>query len=147
MEKAPVKVLVDTPVWSLALRRNVEQLSREQVRDRETLSELIGEGRAEIIGPVRQEVLSGIRNQQQFQKVLKYLRLFDDTALRQEDYEEAARIHNLCRAAGISGSGVDFLICAAAQRRQWQILTLDRDFERYARHTSIRLLMPKSSAP
>lgn len=141
-----MKVLVDTPVWSLALRRNVEQLSREQVRDRETLSELIGDGRAEIIGPVRQEVLSGIRNQQQYQKVLEYLRVFDDAALMREDYEEAARIHNLCRAAGVSGSGVDFLLCAAAQRRQWQILTLDKDFERYARHTSIRLLIPKSSA-
>ena len=142
-----MKVLVDTPVWSLALRRNVEQLSREQVRDRETLSELIGDGRAEIIGPVRQEVLSGIRNQQQYQKVLEYLRVFDDAALMREDYEEAARIHNLCRAAGVSGSGVDFLLCAAAQRRQWQILTLDKDFERYARHTSIRLLMPKPSVP
>ena len=75
---------------------------------------------------------------------MEYLQLFEDESLERKDYEEAARIHNLCRAAGVSGSGVDFLICAAAGRRQWQVLTLDKDFERYARHTPIRLLIPKS---
>ena len=141
-----MRVLVDTPVWSLALRRNLQQLSREQNRDRETLTELIDEGRAEIIGPVRQEVLSGIRNEVQFQRVRQYLQLFQDTTLAREDYEEAARIHNQCRAAGISGSSVDFLICAVALGRHWQILTLDKDFERYARHIHIRLFPARTSA-
>jgi len=140
-----VKVLVDTPVWSLALRRNLQHLTQEQNRDRETLSELIREGRAEIIGPVRQEVLSGIRNEDQFRRVREDLQLFEDTTLAREDYEEAARIHNQCRTAGSSGSTVDFLICAVALRRQWQILTLDKDFQRYARHIPIRLFPPRTS--
>lgn len=139
-----MKVLVDTPVWSLALRRNLQHLTQEQNRDRETLRELIREGRAEIIGPVRQEVLSGIRNEDQFRRVREDLQLFEDTTLAREDYEEAARIHNHCRAAGVSGSGVDFLICAVAIQRQWQILTLDKDFERYARHIPIRLFPPRA---
>ena len=139
-----MKVLVDTPVWSLALRRDLVHLTAKQDRDREALGELIREGRAEIIGPVRQEVLSGIRDEVQFQRVRQYLQLFEDTTLAREDYEEAARIHNQCRAGGISGSTVDFLLCAVALRRQWQILTLDKDFERYARHIPIRLFLPRT---
>ena len=142
-----MKVLVDTPVWSLALRQKLREHTREQSLAREALQELIEEGRAEIIGPVRQELLSGFRDDMEFQQLRDRLRRFEDTPLNREDYEEAARIHNQCRAAGISGSGVDFLICAVAARRQWQILTLDKDFERYARHTPIRLFVPRTSLP
>ena len=39
---------------------------------------------------------------------------------------------NTCRAAGVQGSNTDFLICAAAERRQFSILTTGRDFVRYA---------------
>jgi predicted nucleic acid-binding protein len=39
---------------------------------------------------------------------------------------------NQCRARGISGSAVDFLICAAAHRLKWAIFTTDLDFQRYA---------------
>lgn len=142
-----MRVLVDTPVWSLALRRDLRNLTAEQDRDREALAELIQEGRVEIIGPVRQEVLSGIRNEVQFQRVRESLQRFEDTTLEREDYEEAARIHNQCRTAGISGSGVDFLLCAVASRRQWLILTLDKDFERYAKHIPLRLFPPRSFLP
>jgi hypothetical protein len=48
-------------------------------------------------------------------------------------------MHNLCRTRGIAGSAVDFLICAAAQRRGWEIFTTDRDFERYARVLGLKL--------
>ena len=46
------------------------------------------------------------------------------------DYEEAERMHNLCRARGIAGSAIDFLICAMPQR-WWDrhIFTTDCDFE------------------
>ena len=40
---------------------------------------------------------------------------------------------NQCRSRGIAGSPIDFLICAVAHRRTWQIFTLDRDFTLYAK--------------
>jgi predicted nucleic acid-binding protein len=138
--------LVDTPAWSLALRQPLRHQTQEQALAAEILQELIADGQAEIIGPVRQELLCGFRDEVEFRQLRDRLRRFQDAPLDREDYEEAARIHNLCRAAGVSGSSVDFLICAVAGRRQWQILTLDKDFERYARHTSIRLVIPKTSA-
>ncbi len=56
--QAPVMVLVDTSVWSLALRRKPEHLSpREQLLVAEW-SELVREGRVQMIGPIRQELLS-----------------------------------------------------------------------------------------
>ena len=140
-----MRVLVDTPVWSLVLRQKLRDHTQEQRFAQEALHELIEAGRAEIIGPVRQELLSGFREDREFQQLRDRLRRFEDAILNREDYEEAARFHNQCRAGGISGSAVDFLICAVALRRQWQILTLDKDFERYARHIPIRLFSPRTS--
>jgi len=126
-------------VWSLALRRKEADLNaRERVLTR-ALAELIREGRAQIVGAIRQELLSGIREEERFQKLRNYLRAFDEPGIEVLDYEEAARLHNLCRGRGIAGSAIDFLICAVAQRRDWQIFTTDRDFERYGRVLALKL--------
>ena len=132
-------VLVDTPVWSLALRRKEADLNaRERVLTR-ALAELIREGRVSMMGAIRQELLSGIREEEGFRTLRNYLRAFEEPGIEVLDYEEAARMHNLCRGRGIAGSAVDFLICAVAQRRDWHILTTDRDFERYGRVLGLKL--------
>ena len=132
-------VLVDTPVWSLALRRRPGDLNpREQALTR-SLAELIREGRAQIVGAVRQELLSGIREADRFEELREYLRAFDEPKLDVRDYEEAAQMHNRCRSKGIAGSAIDFLICAVAQRRKWQVLTTDLDFERYGKVLGLEL--------
>ena len=132
-------VLVDTPVWSLALRRKSTDLnSREKVLTG-ALAELIREGRAQLMGVIRQELLSGIREEERFHKLRTYLRAFDEPDIETLDYEEAARMHNLCRGRGIAGTAIDLLICAVAQRRGWHIFTTDRDFERYGRMIDLKL--------
>jgi predicted nucleic acid-binding protein len=93
-----------------------------------------------LIGPVRQEVFSGIQEEAAFDKVCNRLRAFPDEPLDRSTWEEAARAHNACRAAGIAGSAVDFLICAAALRGNLALLTTDRDFSRYARILPLTLL-------
>jgi predicted nucleic acid-binding protein len=132
-------VLVDTPVWSLALRRRPEHLSESQQGLVNVLAELIREGRAQMLGPVRQELLSGIRQETQYKRIRDYLRAFREPSLEAEDYEDAARMSNQCRSGGIDGSSVDFLICAAAHRRGWAIFTTDRDFQNYASVLPLRL--------
>lgn len=52
-----LKNLVDTSVWSLALRRKTIPANRFV----DELNELIKERRVQMIGPIRQEILSGIR--------------------------------------------------------------------------------------
>jgi predicted nucleic acid-binding protein len=123
-----MNVLVDTAVWSLALRRPAN-LDRIEVR---ALAELIREGRVLMIGPVRQELLSGIRGKAQFDRLREHLQAFPDAVLEEEDFEEAAVCYNRCRARGVQGSNTDFLICAVAWRREIPIFTTDKDFTRYA---------------
>jgi predicted nucleic acid-binding protein len=132
-------VLVDTSVWSLALRRKRTDLSPAEDGLKTSLRELVEQGRAQIVGPVREELLSRIRVDEAFRKVRDALRAFDEPQLRIRDYEEAARISNICRARGIAGSPVDFLICAVAHLRNWQVFTTDRYFIRYSKVLPLRL--------
>ena len=133
-------VLVDTPVWSLALRRRPADLRGRDRRLKQYLSELVREGRVQLLGAIRQEILSGIREEAQFGRIRNDLRAFEDVALTVDDYEEAAQMSNRCRRSGIASSATDMLICAASARRRWQIFSTDRDFAHYRRVLSIQLL-------
>jgi predicted nucleic acid-binding protein len=135
-----MKILVDTSVWSLALRRNLPADGPEVSE----LIELIREVRVQMIGPVRQELLSGVKNQSQFQKLRNHLRAFPDLELTSRDYETAAEFFNLCRGKGIQGSNTDFLICAIAARNRFPIFTTDGDFTLFQPHLPITLYYPRS---
>lgn len=124
-----MKVLVDTSVWSLALRRREHAQSPEA----EELGRLIASHVVEIIGPIRQEVLSGVRESAQFERLETCLDAFVDLPLTAEDYVTAAKFYNLCRAKGIQGSNTDFLICAVAVRYDLSVFTTDGDFPHFAR--------------
>lgn len=134
-----MKVLVDTSVWSLALRRKSGDLNPQEHRLTEHLADLIRHDQVVVIGPIRQELLSGIRSTVTFERLKRRLRDYDDEALTPADYESAAAFGNTCRTAGISGSAIDFLMCAAADRRGLAIFTTDRDFSRYAAAIPVKL--------
>jgi predicted nucleic acid-binding protein len=136
-----MNIVVDTSVWSLALRRRKALPAIEALE----LAELIREGRIAMIGPVRQELLSGVASPVHYETLREYLRAFPDVALEPEDYEEAAAFFNRCRAKGIQGSNTDFLICAVASRRQLGILTTDVDFAHFAKVLPIHLHPPRES--
>lgn len=130
-----MSVLVDSSVWSLALRRR--QFSEHPAV--EELRELIRATRAHLIGAIRQEILSGIRENAQFERLRNRLREFPDLPVITEDHERAAEIFNLCRSHGIQGSNADFLLCAVAERYSMPILTTDEDFSLFSRHIPIEL--------
>lgn len=129
-----MKVLVDTSVWSLALRKNInpdDKIIKE-------LLELIHELRVVIIGPIRQEILSGISDPNKYEKFKDKLKPFEDISIETEVYELAAHLFNQCRKKGIQGSHVDFLICAVSIKNDFSIFTLD-DFKKYKKHINIKL--------
>ena len=138
-----MRVLVDTTIWSLALRRRNPKQPESVLIDE--LSELIQELRAVLIGPVRQEVLSGIPDTKDFDVVRQHLDAFDDLAIVSEDYVEAARMFNACRKKGVQGSHIDFLICAVSKRHSTPVFTTDKDFTNYARHLDLQLYKPRES--
>ena len=134
-----MKVLVDTSVWSLALRRHLVSDAPEVSE----LAELIREVRIRMIGPVRQELLSGMKSQAQFQKLRNHLRAFPDLEVTTRDYETAAEYFNLCRGKGVQGSNTDFLICAIAVRHKIPIFTTDADFTLFQQHLPVTLHPPR----
>ena len=137
-----MKVLVDTSVWSLALRRpkNVA-LSPEQQNVVTALADLMQDGRAVMMGAIRQELLSGIKTQAGFDALKSTLTAFEDVPLAMQDYEKAAEVFNTCRANGVQGSNTDFLICAVSINHQLPIFSVDNDFLNYRRHLPVLLYL------
>jgi predicted nucleic acid-binding protein len=130
-----MKVIVDTSVWSLALRRDKDH-SPAPVQE---LRHIIHDHRVQMIGPIRQEILSGIRSESQFKKLRKHLESFPDLPILTKDYVSAAQFFNHCRSKGIHGSNTDFLICAVAVRNKFSIYTTDKDFELFSKYIQIIL--------
>ena len=128
-------VLVDTCVWSVALRSR----TRKETTVAERLTQLIDNNQARLIGPIRQEVLSGYTDKNSFDRLRQKIAYFPNEPIIDADYESAAEYSNFCRAKGIQGSHTDFLICAVSIRAEFEIYTTDKDFQRYAKHLPISL--------
>lgn len=129
-------VLVDTCVWSTALRRrNPESVPEEAV----LLQRLIRQHRAVMIGPILQEVLTGIKHHEQFNRLYGKLNAFDLLPIAETDYINAASQANICRSNGVQGSHTDFLIAAMAIKHHIPVLTTDNDFIHYQKHIPVLL--------
>lgn len=135
-----MKVIVDTCVWSLALRKD----SPKDEKIIKALTELIREVRVQLIGPIRQEILSGIKSHKRFLELKEYFSAFLDLNLESSDFEKAAEFFNICRRKGIQGSNTDFLICAAAFNHDHEIFTIDKDFEYFNKYIPIKLFEIKN---
>lgn len=140
-----MRVLIDTTVWSCALRRNTTSPTEKAAA--EECAHLVESGWVVMIGPIRQEVLSGIRNPNLCASIRDILRDYVDLPLRAEHHERAAEFYNKVRSKGIQGSHGDFIICAAAAEYDCQIMTLDQDFARYAEHLPISLYPVRALRP
>ena len=134
-----MKVIVDTDVWSEALRRKKGKKSNYV----DELVDLIQEGRLEMIGPIRMEVLSGIRDQETFDGFSERLSAFEDRNIPSEIYILTARFFNLCRSKGLQGSNTDFVICACSVHWKIPILSKDKDYLLYRKHLPIELIEPR----
>jgi predicted nucleic acid-binding protein len=131
-------IACDTSALSQFLRRSPDTQNDVALK----VEKLIDSNELALFGIVRQELLSGIKLPAHFERIdltTQALPLFfaDD-----EDHTTAARFVNTCRAKGIQGSPVDFLICAMAVKRKFRIYTTDPDFELYEPIIPIELYRP-----
>jgi predicted nucleic acid-binding protein len=129
-----MKVLVDTCIWSYALRHKNPILEIKIL-----LKEIIRDGRLVIIGPIRQEILSGISKETQFESLKERLSPFEDVPLTSDHFIKAAEFSNICMKKGVQGSTTDFLICSVAYLENIEIFTTDLDFKNYKKHLPIKL--------
>jgi hypothetical protein len=130
-----VSVLVDTSVWSIALRRDRPPASREI----EALRAAIERGDVCLLGVILQEVLQGFPSSDRARRLVERLSPFPVLSLHRGDYIYAAEIRNRCRFKGLAISTIDAQIAAASINHRCALLTLDRDFAGVARHFPLRL--------
>jgi hypothetical protein len=132
-----MRVLVDTSVWSLALRRKGPAHHPSVVR---LASLLRANEDLFLTGLILQEVLQAFRSEASFRAIGKHLEPFPLLDLGRSDYAYAATLHRRCAARGVSASTADCQIAAAAIRHDCGLLTADRDFERIARLDGLELV-------
>lgn len=131
-------IVVDTSVWSLALRRpsgtgatpHAARLLRTLVEDGQPVW---------MPGIVKQELLSGIRHEAQFDRLLRVLEPFQNLLAIDADHVRAAQVANSCRANGVQVGAVDALIVAMTLRLDGILLTTDRDYQDIHTHCPFNL--------
>jgi len=132
-------VLVDTSIWSLALRRRRRDLDARELRLVHAAREMVIAGDAAVIPLIRQEVLSGLSLASQFATIKAQLAVLTTLPTPNEMYILAAEFYNICRRAGSAPGAIDMTICAAANIHGTPIFSTDPDFLRYANHLPIQL--------
>ena len=133
-----MNVLVDTSVWSLALRRSPATVPPREVV---LLGECLERGDVVVTtGLVLQELLQGFHGPAQGRRILKELSLLPVIMPEVEDHVAAASLRNHCRRRGVQVGTIDALLARLSIRHGLHLLTADRDFEAMGRHCPISLL-------
>ena len=132
-----MRVVVDTSVWSLFLRKD-GPASHAQVTKLTGLLE--DQQEVAITGAILQEVLQAFRSEQTVAAMVQYLEPFPLLETDRETFIEAARIHRSCAAKGITASTIDCQIAAGALRHDHALLSADSDFGYIARVCDLMLL-------
>jgi len=132
-----IRFLIDTSVWSEALRRKEKKLNSS-----ETLVKRIIENNEEIviIGIILQEILRGITNETLFSEIKNILNDFSFIDISREDYIFAAELRNKCKQQGITAGSFDFLIASVAINNNLTLVTYNNNFINISRHTRLKIL-------
>jgi predicted nucleic acid-binding protein len=132
-----MNILVDTSVWSLALRRTPASSAPEALLLARCLE------RQDLIvttGLVIQELLQGFQGPTQRKRILRDFSLVPVIMPEVKDHVEAAALRNHCRRRGVQVGTIDALLARLAIRHGLHLLTADRDFDTMARHCSLALI-------
>jgi predicted nucleic acid-binding protein len=137
-----VTLLVDTSVWSLALRRDTEAEEPEVQALKDALSG------AEVVvttGLVLQELLQGFAGAKASEKIVERFSALGLIQPDREDHIAAANLRNSCRRAGVQLGTVDALIAQLCMRHEAVLLSTDQDFVHAAKHCKLKLWSLKAA--
>lgn len=136
-------LLVDTSVWSLALRRDVEATD-PQVQ--ELKDALLGSDVVVITGLVLQELLQGFSGAKAQAQIVERFAALPLLQPDRDDHIGAATLRNACRQAGVQIGTIDALLAQLAIRHDLTLLTTDKDFTHAAKHCALRVWPAKARA-
>jgi hypothetical protein len=131
-----VTLLVDTSVWSLALRRDGVPKSPEVAALRAALES--GES-VLTTGLILQELLQGFSGPRAREQLLARFSALPMLSPTRADHIDAAVLRNHCRRSGIQIGTIDALLAQLCIGHDITLLSADRDFVHVAAHSTLRV--------
>lgn len=127
-------ILVDTSVWSLALRLDVVADAPEvrALHDAVTSDNVIV-----TTGLVLQELLQGFSGPKDRDLIVQRLSAIPMLQSDREDHIGAADLRNECRRHGVQLGTIDALLAQLCIRHTLTLLTTDKDFQHAANHVPL----------
>jgi predicted nucleic acid-binding protein len=138
-----VTLLVDTSVWSLALRRDIEAPDPEVHQLKEAL---LGADTVVTTGLVLQELLQGFSGPKDRTRIVERFAALPLLQPDREDHVAAAGVRNVCRRAGVQLGTIDAVIAQLCIRHDLILLTTDEDFSYAAEHCPLRVWPARARA-
>lgn len=129
-------LLVDTSVWSLALRRDARAEGAEVQALRAALA---GNQSVVTTGLILQELLQGFSGPRARREIIEKFSALPLIPPDRQDHIEAAELRNRCRRAGVQVGTIDALLIQLCARHDLIMLTTDRDFTLAAKHCDFRV--------
>jgi predicted nucleic acid-binding protein len=129
-------LLVDTSVWSLALRRDVEIATQEVVALREAIE---GSDAVVTTGFVLQELLQGFNGPNDRQAIIDRFGALPLIQPDRQDQVAAAEVRNACRRSGVQMGTIDALLIQLCGRHDLTLLSADKDFSNAAAFVPFKL--------
>ena len=129
-------LLVDTSVWSLALRRDGTYEAKEVLALREALT---GADSVVTTGLVLQELLQGFNGPKAKEAIIERFGALPLIRPDRQDHVAAAEVRNACRRGGVQIGTIDALLIQLCGRYEMTLLSSDKDFANAARHVPFRL--------
>ena len=131
-----MSLLVDTSVWSLALRRDVGSPVPEVMALRQAL---LGSDQVFTTGLVLQELLQGFVGPKDRAQLVERLSALAFLQPVKDDHIKAAEIRNTCRRRGVQVGTIDALLIQLCRRNDLTLLTTDQDFRGANKHVEFKL--------
>jgi predicted nucleic acid-binding protein len=134
-----MSLLVDTSVWSLALRRGTPPDVPEVGALHHALA---GGDVVATTGIILQELLQGVVREQVKTQIIDTFGALEYLVPTRDDHIAAAQVRTALRSVGVQVGTIDALIAQLAIAGGHMLLTTDRDFVVAARHVDFRLWRP-----
>jgi predicted nucleic acid-binding protein len=131
-----MNLLVDTSVWSLALRRDPPAVMPQIAALRQALE---GDDVVVTTGLVLQELLQGFAGPRARRDIIEHFAALPMISPGREDHVAAAELRNTCRRAGVQMGTIDALLAQLCIRHGLTLLTTDKDFTRAALHCPLKV--------
>ena len=129
-------LLVDTSVWSLALRRDVVAAQPEVLYLQQAL---LGSQAVVMTGLVLQELLQGFSGPKARAQIIDRFSSLPLVQPDRQDHVDAASLRTTCRRGGVQIGTIDALLAQLCIRHHLTLLTTDQDFIHATRHCRLRI--------